>query len=85
MIFQDPMTTLNPIDTIGDQIAEVIELHDNISKKEAIVKAGEMLEIVGIPKERYSEYPHQFSGGMKQRVVIAMALACSPHLLLILS
>ena len=82
MIFQDPMTTLNPIDTIGDQIAEVIELHDNISKKEAIVKAGEMLEIVGIPKERYSEYPHQFSGGMKQRVVIAMALACSPHLLL---
>ena len=68
MIFQDPMTTLNPIDSIGDQIAEVIELHDNISKKEAIVKAGEMLEIVGIPKERYSEYPHQFSGGMKQRV-----------------
>lgn len=82
MIFQDPMTTLNPIDTVGDQIAEVIELHDNISKKEAVKKAAEMLEIVGIPKERYGEYPHQFSGGMKQRVVIAMALACSPKLLL---
>lgn len=82
MIFQDPMTTLNPIDTVGDQIAEVIELHNNISKKEAVKKAAEMLEIVGIPKERYEEYPHQFSGGMKQRVVIAMALACSPKLLL---
>lgn len=82
MIFQDPMTTLNPIDTVGDQIAEVIELHNHISKKEAMQKAAEMLEIVGIPKERYGEYPHQFSGGMKQRVVIAMALACSPKLLL---
>ena len=82
MIFQDPMTTLNPIDTVGDQIAEVIELHNHISKKEAIEQAGKMLEMVGIPKERYGEYPHQFSGGMKQRVVIAMALACSPALLL---
>ena len=82
MIFQDPMTTLNPIDTVGDQIAEVIELHSHISKKEAVKKAGEMLEVVGIPRERYGEYPHQFSGGMKQRVVIAMALACSPRLLL---
>lgn len=82
MIFQDPMTTLNPIDPIGYQIAEVIELHDKVSKKEAIKKAGEMLEVVGISKERYGEYPHQFSGGMKQRVVIAMALACSPQLLL---
>ena len=82
MIFQDPMTTLNPIDTVGDQIAEVIELHAHVSKKDAIKKAGEMLEVVGIPKERYGEYPHQFSGGMKQRVVIAMALACSPKLLL---
>lgn len=82
MIFQDPMTTLNPIDTVGDQIAEVIELHNHISKKEAVKKAAEMLEVVGIPRERYGEYPHQFSGGMKQRVVIAMALACSPKLLL---
>lgn len=82
MIFQDPMTTLNPIDPVGYQIAEVIELHNKVSKKDAIKKAGDMLEIVGIPKERYSEYPHQFSGGMKQRVVIAMALACSPQLLL---
>ena len=82
MIFQDPMTTLNPIDTVGDQIAEVIELHSHIGKKEAVKKAAEMLEVVGIPKERYGEYPHQFSGGMKQRVVIAMDLACSPKLLL---
>ena len=82
MIFQDPMTTLNPIDTVGDQIAEVIELHSHIGKKEAVKKAAEMLEVGGIPKERYGEYPHQFSGGMKQRVVIAMALACSPKLLL---
>ena len=82
MIFQDPMTTLNPIDTVGDQIAEVIELHSHIGKKEAVKKAAEMLEVVGIPKERYGEYPHQFSGGMKQRVVIAMSLACSPKLLL---
>ncbi|WP_440321375.1 ABC transporter ATP-binding protein [Laedolimicola sp.] len=82
MIFQDPMTTLNPIDTVGDQIAEVIGLHNHVSKKEAIEQAGKMLEMVGIPKERYGEYPHQFSGGMKQRVVIAMALACSPALLL---
>lgn len=82
MIFQDPMTTLNPIDPIGTQIAEVIGLHNKVSKKEAIQQAGEMLEVVGIPKERYGEYPHQFSGGMKQRVVIAMALACSPQLLL---
>lgn len=82
MIFQDPMTTLNPIDTVGDQIAEVIELHNHISKKESVERAGKMLEMVGIPKERYGEYPHQFSGGMKQRVVIAMALACSPALLL---
>lgn len=82
MIFQDPMTTLNPIDPVGYQIAEVIELHNRVSKRDAIKQAGEMLEIVGIPKERYGEYPHQFSGGMKQRVVIAMALACSPQLLL---
>lgn len=82
MIFQDPMTSLNPVLTVGEQIAEVIALHENISEKEAAQKAGDMLEVVGIPRERYGEYPHQFSGGMKQRVVIAMALACNPKLLL---
>ncbi|MGN1026364.1 MAG: ABC transporter ATP-binding protein, partial [Faecousia sp.] len=82
MIFQDPMTALNPVIKVGDQISEVIELHNNISKAEAKKRAGEMLEMVGIPASRYAEYPHQFSGGMKQRVVIAMALACSPDLLL---
>ena len=82
MIFQDPMTSLNPVLTVGEQIAEVIGLHENISEKDAADKAGQMLEVVGIPKERYGEYPHQFSGGTKQRVVIAMALACNPKLLI---
>ena len=82
MIFQDPMTALNPIETIGYQITEAIRLHNKISKAEGERRACDMLELVGIPASRFAEYPHQFSGGMKQRVVIAMALACSPELLL---
>ncbi len=82
MIFQDPMTSLNPVLTVGDQIAEVIMIHQSLNKKQAYEKAKDMLELVGIPGERAGEYPHQFSGGMKQRVVIAIALACNPKVLI---
>lgn len=82
MIFQDPMTSLNPVMTVESQISEVIEIHQDVDKKQALKKAGEMLELVGIPAARGIEYPHQFSGGMKQRVIIAIALACNPNLLI---
>ena len=82
MIFQDPMTALNPVLTVGEQIAESVQLHENVSPKEAMERAKEMLRMVGIADTRAGDYPHQFSGGMKQRVIIAIALACKPHLLI---
>ena len=83
MIFQDPMTSLNPVYTVGDQIAEVIQIHNpNYTKEQVEKRVDEMFLMVGLPAERKTEYPHQFSGGMKQRIVIAMALACEPNLIL---
>ena len=82
MIFQDPMTSLNPVLTVGDQIAEVIGQHTQLDKKGIEKSVDDLLELVGIPAQRKRDYPHQFSGGMKQRIVIAIALACSPDLLL---
>ena len=84
MIFQEPMTSLNPLFTIGNQVMEAIKLHTNLSKREALVRGIELLRLVGIPRAEgiLKEYPHQLSGGMRQRIMIAMAMACNPKVLI---
>jgi peptide/nickel transport system ATP-binding protein len=82
MVFQSAMNSLNPVMTIGDQIADIFTTHEGVSKKAAIARAGELLDLVGIPRDRLRSYPHQLSGGMRQRVVIAMATALRPPLLI---
>lgn len=84
MIFQEPMTSLNPVYTVGEQIAEAFMIHEKLNKKKALEKSVEMLKLVGIPspEQRVKQYPHELSGGMRQRVMIAMALACNPELLI---
>ena len=82
MVFQDPMTALNPLKTVGEQIREMITLHSDLSKDASTEKAKKLMEQVGISSDRYGKYPHEFSGGMRQRVVIAIAVACSPKILI---